>query len=306
MEILDNPIFPEEELLTLKKNTIQNIKINTEKTSILAQIAFKESLYGRFHPYGHSLTIEEVEAVTIEDINDYYLKEIRHSFLDVIVSGYLSKGEFALIQKGLANWEAISGFGNTIESTRELIGSKNIVQKRGSLQASIRLGGRSLSKSNPDYFNIVIVNKVLGGYFGSRLMKNLREDKGYTYGISSALVNLEYANHWIVGADVKNDVVQDAVKEIYKEINILANQPIPESELDTVKRYMIGTFISSSNTPFQLSDKFKNIYFSNLGYEYYEDYFLAISQANSKDLLKSANDWLSQPNIVEVISGDIN
>lgn len=304
-EILMEPIFDENELEKAKNNTIQNLKLNTEKTSILAQMAFKSALYGDLHPYGYSLKPEDVVNINSQLLNQFYSEAILQHPIDIIVSGKLNSEELDLILEGAKLWNvSFTSVPNIQPDVKSPL--KVIVHKKNSLQASIRMGCKTIGKDNNDFFNAMIINKVLGGYFGSRLMKNIREDKGYTYGISSTLVNFDQANHWIIGADVKNDVAKMAVEEIYKEIRILTSEPIPDNELNTVKQYMLGTFVSSSNTPFQLADKFKNVYFGGRNYDYYKSYLSAIKSADSNKLMETAKELLNEKSFFEVLSGDIN
>ncbi|MBY0424761.1 MAG: insulinase family protein [Cytophagales bacterium] len=270
VELLEQPSFPAKELETLKANTIQNLRINGEKTATLAHNAFKDSMYGNSHPYGHSLSVEEVESISLEQIKEYYESCVRNVPLDIIVAGSLRESEIGTIANGFISWNTKGHIIPQFPMVKPFTREEKVVTKSGSLQATIRLGTRAVDKHDPEYFKLMILNKILGGYFGSRLMKNIREDKGYTYGISSALVNLEHAHHWVIGSDVKNEVAKDAMGQIRLEMERLTRELVPMEELATVKQYMIGTFISSSNTPFQLADKFKNIYFSNLGYVYYD------------------------------------
>lgn len=304
-EILMEPIFDENELETAQKNTIQNLKLNAEKTSILAQMAFKSSMYGELHPYGYSLKSEDVLKVNSQLLKQFYSEAILLHPIDIIVSGKLNSNELDLIINSFKHWKV---GGTSVPNLEPEAKSplKVIVPKKDSLQASIRMGCKTIGKENTNFFNAMIINKVLGGYFGSRLMKNIREDKGYTYGISSTLVNFDQANHWIIGADVKNDVAKRAVEEIYKEIKILTSEPIPLNELNTVKQYILGTFISSSNTPFQLADKFKNVYFGGRNYDYYKSYLFAIKSADSYKLMETASELLNEKSFFEVLSGDIN
>jgi len=147
------------------------------------------------------------------------------------------------------------------------------------------------------------LNEVLGGYFGSRLMKNVREEKGLTYGIHSQAVTLLQEGYFVIGTDVKKELVTKALEEIHKEIERLIAEPIPEEELRTVKNYMIGTFMGSITTPFSLANKFKAIHFNGLSATYYDEYVANINKIKAKDLQKLADKYFDKSGFSEVIVG---
>src|SRR5690606_22647497 len=120
------------------------------------------------------------------------------------------------------------------------------------VQSSIRMGQHLISKSHPDYHALTVFNTILGGYFGSRLIKNIREEKGHTYGIYSTIGSLTPSDYWLVMADVQQGYAEDVIKEVYKEIDLLKNVPIDPSETEVIKNYMIGNLLSNFSSPFDL------------------------------------------------------
>ena len=159
------------------------------------------------------------------------------------------------------------------------------------------------TKTHPDYLGMTILNTVLGGYFGSRLMTNIREDKGYTYGIGSGLASLLHDGIFYIGTEVGAKVCNNALEEIYKEINILRTDLIPEEELELVKNYLMGTYLKSLDGPFSLADKFLGIKVYGLGYDFYDLYIETLKNITSEELLMLAKKYLDPDSMYELVVG---
>jgi predicted Zn-dependent peptidase len=151
---------------------------------------------------------------------------------------------------------------------------------------------------------MLVLNEILGGYFGSRLMKNIREDKGLTYGISSQMAGMVNEGFFVIGADVKAENTELALAEIYKEIDILKNELVPESELNTVKNYIIGSYLANLSNPFLLADYFKSIYFLDMDYQFYDNFIPNIRKIKAIDIQKIAQKYFDQTSFTEVVVGN--
>ena len=303
VEVIAGASFPEKELETQKKIKIQQIRVNNQKTSALAASGFRKLLFGERHPYGHDLSEAEVEDINTEDLKSFH-RQLLFNKPEIIVSGKISPGEL----KGLAaNFETFPQVAVAPPACRanETPFVREIIPLEGSLQASLRIGTITVNKYHADHFRIMLLNELFGGYFGSRLMKNIREDKGYTYGIHSSISYMQNAAFWTIGTDVKREVAVSAIEEIGKEMKILKHEPVPAAELETVKNYMTGTFLTSITSPFSLVDKFKSIHFSGLNYDYYDQFLAGIRDATAEDLMRVANDFLKEEEWIQVVAGGI-
>jgi predicted Zn-dependent peptidase len=178
-----------------------------------------------------------------------------------------------------------------------------IIDKPDAIQSAIRMGARSITRSHADFPGLQVLNCVLGGYFGSRLMANIREDKGYTYGIGSAVVALKDAGYLFIATEVGTEVCSSALEEIEKEINLLQTEPVEEEELNLVRNYMLGSMLGSLENAFSHADKFKNVYFSGLSYAYYENYINTVKNITAEELKKMANTYLQTADFTKVIVG---
>lgn len=285
-EILVDSSFDKDELEIQKRLKRDSLTVNLEKNQFQASRKIRETIFGENHPYGRSLNLEDIEEISREDVVTFF----NHHFFNnptMVLSGMILPTDLELIEQHLGKLK----FKNQtfdITPLRYKAQKEVLLEKEESLQSSIRLGKTALSKSHPDYIKCLVVNEILGGYFGSRLMKNIREDKGFTYGISSNIMNLNDGALQVIGTDVKKEFRQQTIDEIFKEIKLLCTERVPENELETVKNYMQGSFLSSINTPFALADKFKAIHFHGLDYSFYQDYLSTIKTITSQEILETA------------------
>ena len=302
-EIITKPAFPEKEFLNLKNITKQNLKINLQKTSYLASSNFKEYLFGKAHPYGRVISEESIDAINLQKISSYYSNYFNSKNCAILVCGSGTEDFYEILNDsfGSASWGSNTP-GIVTTNTSPFLGRKDI-QKESTVQASIRIGRLMFPLQHPDYFKANLLIEILGGYFGSRLMKNIREDKGLTYGISASLVNLENAGYFTIGTDVKKEFAEETIKEIHKEIDLLKNVPVEENELTTVKNYLLGSFLNSLTTPFALGDKFKTIYFNKLDYSFYVNYLESIKNITAAELQETANIYFDASAFTEVVAG---
>jgi predicted Zn-dependent peptidase len=304
-EIVLDSIFPEKELQNLKKITAQNLKVNMEKTSYLAQTRFRELLFGEMHPYGRNLYEKDIEKIEASQLKQFYQSAIHSRPCDILLCGSIDEDTLALVRNTFERIP-VNAQAAPEDSLKPLLPShygKDTLEKEDSLQSTIRIGKSLFTRKHPDYFKMLVLNEVFGGYFGSRLMKNIREEKGFTYGISSNLVTLRHEGYLVIGTDVKKEFTGLTLDEVYKEMEILRNGPVGEEELQTVKNYMIGSFAGSLNSPFAIADNFKSIYFEGLTYDFFEHYIENILHTSAGDLVYLANTYLQPDSFLEVVVG---
>ena len=154
-----------------------------------------------------------------------------------------------------------------------------------------------------EFFKLQILNTVFGGYFGSRLMSNIREDKGYTYGIGSAITSMEDAMFFFLSTEVGADVTNEALKEVYFELDRLRDELVSEEELVMVKNYMLGSMLKSSDGPFSMADKYKAVYFKGEDLSFYDRYISMVNNVTSEELLEVAKKYFDPEEMLEVVVG---
>ncbi|QKZ15660.1 insulinase family protein [Spirosoma sp. KUDC1026] len=303
-ELLTEPLFPEKELDDLRNITLQNLRVNYEKNAYRAGILFREKLYGLNHPYGRTQRPELIEQLTRQDVVDFYQRVIRQQPFHVVVAGQVGENEILLINRELGQLpimhSELPGFTGDVEPERA---APTLLEKADSIQSSIRVGRRLFTRSHPDFFKMLVTNEVLGGYFGSRLMKNIREEKGFTYGISSNMPAFRRDGYFIIGTDVNKENTQQTLDEIRKEIQILQTIPVSENELTTVKNYMAGEFVGSLNTPFEIADRYKGILLDGLSTDFLTTYITNVRAVTPDDIMAMATAYLAEENLREVIVG---
>jgi predicted Zn-dependent peptidase len=165
------------------------------------------------------------------------------------------------------------------------------------------MGVRTINRNHDNYFALLLLNHILGGYFGSRLMKNIREEKGLTYGIYSSLSPFRHDCAFTIGADVDKANVDLTIKEIKKEIEVLKSHQISENELDVAKNHLLGGIQLEMANPFSTFDKVKNIRLNRLGKEYYNNLFIEVKSIDAVKLQHIARTYLNSEKLAVVAVG---
>ncbi|MCY7358486.1 MAG: insulinase family protein [Rudanella sp.] len=303
-ELLTESTFPQKELDDLRNITLQNLRVNAEKNAYVAGVLFRQNLFGKEHPYGRSQQPELVEQITRQTVVDYFDKAIRNRPFQILLAGQVGELEIGLIDKYLGALTILEPVvNNGISFSAALPESVILAEKTESLQSSIRIGRRLFTRHHPDFFPMLLTNEVLGGYFGSRLMRNIREEKGFTYGISSNMVSFRNDGYFLIGTDVKKEFTQQTLDEIRKEIHILQTQPVPADELETVRNFMAGEFVGSLNTPFEIADRYKTILLDGLPADFLTIYVANLRAVSSEAIQQMAKTYLSDELLSEVVVG---
>lgn len=304
-EIIKYPTFPEDEFKIHITNKRQKHAINSQKVAILAKRKFTELLFGGAHPYGKEVLDSDFDRISRAELSDFFKKCYNHKNCSIIAAGNLPEKfmDTLNLHFGETEWG-----GNVLpvvptQTTQTTTKQKHLVTKDDAIQSAVRIGRILFNKTHPDYFKFQVLNTVLGGYFGSRLMANIREDKGYTYGIGSGLNNLVHSGYFFIATEVGADVTQATLTEVYKELKRLREDLIDESELETVRNYILGNFLRSVDGPFALADKFKAIWEFGLDYSFFDNYFNAVKTVTPKELRDLANKYLQEKDLIECVAG---
>lgn len=238
LDVLTNPAFPAAELEQLKTRTIQNVRVERKKTSYLASERFNELIFGADTPYGRAFDSAAYQALTAEEAQAFHQAAYAFGNAEIFLCGDVAaERELVATAFGTATTAtvALPATASATETTPDN-STPNRVPVAGSLQASIRMGRRWPSPSHPDTHRLKLLVSVLGGYFGSRLMRNIREDKGLTYGIYASVAPREFGTSLVIGTDVKGESADFAVSEIENELRQLQEELIPTEELASTLR----------------------------------------------------------------------
>ncbi len=306
-EMINEPTFPQNELSVFLENAKQEQLVSMQRVSYLARLKYTEQLFGVKHPYGQSALIEDYDNVERSEIINYHKKNYHAGKMRMIVSGKVNKNTLKLINTYFGNSIRVNIGKPEKERIYEISTSKNhkaFFPQKKALQSGIRIGKMLFTKKDPDYFGMLVLNMILGGYFGSRLIKNIREDKGYTYGIGSGIISMRNAGYFYIASEVGADVREKAVIEVYKEIERLRKEAVPSGELNLVKNYMTGSFLRSIDGPFALADRLLGIIDYDIDFtKYYSQYIQTIKNITSKQLLDLANKHLQEDSLYETVVG---
>ena len=300
-DVLLNPTFPENELDTLIKNQRSAYMVDIEKVSYIAQKKLNELLF-KGHSYGRSSTEEDFNKITRDDIVSFY-EFYNLSAAQVTLSGKIGDKEIQQLNDSLGSISIEKKSFAPYDAAFEIQAGDHFVEKKDAMQSSIKVATHLPLKGSDDFFGMLILNTIFGGYFGSRLMNNIREDKGWTYGISSYIESMAVASCLIVSTEVKGDIAEKAMVEIFNEMDKLRNELIPQDELEKVRTYMLGKFLKNLDGPFELSDRFWGIHQFKLDYHYYQKYIDTIKTISAEELQLLAQKYLVKENMVRLIAG---
>ncbi len=305
MEILAQPSFPEDEFQIMLKDHKQKHIVNLQKVQHLARAHFAGLIFGDEHPYGKRLKVSHFDEISLADIKNYYSQHLHPGNCICIVAGQYPENMTELINKNVERlgWQAQKPV--DVKQMTPLVAAQrqHFIKREDALQSSIRLGKLIVNREHPDFHKISITNTMLGGYFGSRLMANIRQDKGYTYGIHSAVVSLLRSSYFFIASQVGKTVCHKALEEIYRELGEMRNKPAGNDELTMLKNYLSAGFLRSFDGPFMQAERFKEILLFGLDYSHYENYIDTLKDITARDIQHTAGKYFHEKDMIELIAG---
>jgi zinc protease len=328
-QIITQPTFPPSSLRLLTSIKQQQFILNQQKVNYLAKNQFRQHLFGKTNPYGRITTIDDFDNINSETIKTSHQQTITSSNCKIIISGNPPQNIISLLNKHIPSPFGQPPSHNTIPQTK----NRNLAERShepqankpqtgnpklkshlipfpNAVQSAIRIG-KILTTPNqppfnythPDYISLRILNTILGGYFGSRLMTNIREDKGYTYGINSNIISLYNSGYFFISSQVDAGSAQLAINEIYHEIKRLQQDKVSDSELNLVKNYMFGNFLRSIDGPFAMASLNKILIEYNLDKDYFYRYLDKIINITSEEIIDTAQKYLQTETMLQVVVG---
>ncbi len=300
-EIWSDLKIPEKEFELYKQRSIEGLKINEQKTSFLAKREFLSGFFGGGHPYGKTLSDSDYSNLLLEDVQLFADKHLPSSLFRIFCNCRIDAAKLTAFGEMERSDIALP----KIPTGNETPAGIHEIEKKDAVQASIYLGFIAPDRKSEDHPAFSFLTTLFGGYFGSRLMKNIREEKGYTYGISAAIKHYPDRSLLLIRSDVKNENRLDCLKEIEVEIERLSKaNDINANELTTVKNYLLGSFQRNFDGSLALCDRYRNLLDSDLGEDYYELYTERIKTLTLKDLLDTAERFYQNSFLYGVIAGN--
>lgn len=305
-EMLAEPSFPEDEFRRVKALAIQNWKVSRQKTHAIASENFMQAIFSN-HPYGAGITEEDLEALSLDDIRSFHQHHVLGSLLTFYVAGFNPDKIAGTIESTLGMLPLPSTTQRKAPVIERLSGPSGSVPSHtpmeGSTQSSIRTGRILFPRSHAQYAAAKVAATILGGYFSSRLMANLREDKGYTYGVGAGVVSMVLGGYLTISADVGKAYRQDALQEIFKEVARMGQEKVDEEELQTVKQYISGSLLRETDGIFNQLNLLANLRRQGLNAGWLSGYFNRVANISSDQVLGFMQTWCKENDLITVTCG---
>jgi predicted Zn-dependent peptidase len=299
-DAISNVAFLESEVNELLSDRKQRFQVNMEKVSFLAQRQFQERIFAN-SSYGMILQPDDFDTISIDNLKSFYSNHYLTGLSKVVVVGNFQQDTIDAIIDTVGAWanpmpSVFPGQFSNLKGVSHLV-------KDGALQTAVRVGSILFNKKHADYCDFMVLNTILGDYFGSRLMCNIREDKGYTYGIGTLVGELHETGYFLIATEVGKDVKDATLNEIQKELLRLQTEPVGDDELQLVKNYMVGQLLKSADGPYALTDLFMGVEAYGMTLEFYNKTIDAINKITPERILELANKYLKWEDMTVVSVG---
>lgn len=302
-EVIMSPAFAEKELTTYVENNIHDLQVELSKSDVLAYRKFSEMIFGESHPYGYNSDEQSYKNLLVSDLKSFYDEHYVAENIVIIVSGKVQKDTIALLNQYLGrikNGVPSSPFPSLTTPTTP----QNIfIPKNDSSQNAITIGRKLFNRKHPDYAGLFVLTTILGGYFGSRLMENIREEKGYTYNIYASYDTLLHDGYFYISTEVGEAFSKATLTEIYKEIDVLQQELVGKSELKMVRNYLLGNMLNLIDGPFNTADLYKTFIIEDSQATQLEHLVHTIKTISAETLRELAQKYLQQKDLWQVVVG---
>jgi len=301
-EILTDSIFPEQELEIFKQNSIQRLSVNLQKCDFVANRLIDQYLYGKEHPYGRVSSMADIMAITRKDLTDFFDNFYHTANCKIFAAGKLPADFEQTLNEQFGELNLNANV-PSVTHKREMSSEKKsrITNDANGVQGAIRIARDFPNRHHPDFKKVQVVNCLFGGFFGSRLMDNIREEKGYTYGIHSFLENHLHESAWVISTEAGKDVCEATVEEVYKEMKILREEITDEEELLLVKNYMMGITLGDLDGPFHVMSRWKSLILNGLDENYFYDSVNTIKNISAEEIKELSKKYLVPEDFFELV-----
>jgi predicted Zn-dependent peptidase len=305
-DLAQNASFPEDEFERERRQRFEELRIERTTPGFLANERFRRVLFGE-HPYAIIAPSEEhVASYRREQLADYYQKHyVPSGSLLAIVGDFAADAMLDEVEKIFGAWKAPAADTVAFPAPPRHSGRKvHVVHLPGTVQTQIVLGNLGITRRDPDWYRVVLANSIYGGAFHSRLVLNIREQKGYTYSPRSGNNALREYGYFTVHAAVRNDVVAATLAEIFYEMDRMRSLPVTTEELESARNYLSGVFSLGVATQDGVLGQLSNVYLERLAEDYLETYRARIHELTAADILAAARRHFDSKNSEIVVVGD--
>ncbi len=315
-ELLREPSFPEVELETFRRTSIQELTVELEKVETLAYRKVTELIFGEHHPYGYNSVAEDYTAIQRHDLQYFFDKWYTPSNCQIFVSGHADDSIIKLINQYLGakhpntqtpNHSTTPTLKNSATQTLKHSNTQTLnIPHPGSLQTAIKIGRRAFGRNNPDFNGLFVLNTLLGGYFGSRLMATIREKKGFTYNIYATLDAYINDGCLYIATEVDPGNATATVKAIFAEMKKLREKPVPPEEIEMVRNYLLGMLLNGLDGPMNIADMVRSMIVENLPWESFAEMVETIQTITPEDIQILAQRYLQASDYWTVTVGQMD
>lgn len=300
-ELIVDSVMSQDELDIYRQNMKQRLAVSLKKSDFVASRLIDVYLFGENHPYGKYSKEEDFDKLERQQLLDFYKKYYQQGKLIMFVAGKLPANIGALLNQHFGDLPSVSNPKKTIIAEPAQEKKIRVTNDPDGVQGSIRIARPFPNRHHPDFLKVQMLNALFGGFFGSRLMSNIREDKGYTYGIHSYLQNHVQQSAWMISTEAGKEVCEPTIVEVYKEMKDLREEPIDDEELLLVRNYMMGSILGDLDGPFQIISRWKNIVLNDLTERYFYDSIKTIQTISAEELQQLAQKYLQPDEFYELV-----
>ena len=303
--MVKRPLFPQKNLATVRSSNKAFYKINCRKVETVAQRHFENMLWGDAHPLGHIVCAEDYDAITRDVLVEYHTGVYSSSRLEIFLTGKMDDRVIDAVKArfGGVAWGASSALISQSELQPVPVFGRRNVTLNDTLQSGVKVGFMALDADDKDYHKFRFLTVLLGGYFGSRLMSNIREDKGYTYHIEAEVDAYGKRNAFMITTETANEYVELLLKEVGYEIERLRNDLVDASELELVRNYALGELCREYEGAFQKTEAFMGVRLSGQPFAALNNYIETICSVTSEELRELARKYLVREKMSTVVVG---
>lgn len=302
-ELITDSQFPDREIDIYRQNMKQRLDVNLKKCEVVAGRLIDQYLFGAEHPYGKCSTAEMYDSLDAGKIRSFFDRYYKRGHCVIFVAGLLPEDIEQMLNlhfgKLPLNREPLPEIDHPCIPAEKK--RHRVINDEHGLQGAVRIARHFPNRHHPDHKQVMVLNTLLGGFFGSRLMDNIREDKGYTYGIYSFLMNHIKDSAWMISTEAGRDVCEATVREVYNEMKRLREEEIPEDELMMVKNYLMGTILGDLDGPFQIIGRWKNLILNGLDEKYFYESIDTIRRIRPDELNELARKYLQEDAFYELV-----
>ncbi len=297
------PLFAKEEVVKYKRVYSQKLVEQLSQNDVQSYRQLTELIFGSQHPYGYNTEPSDIEQLEREDLVDFYNQNMGLDNSFMILSGKYTAKTRDIITSSLEKFIRKNQHPNPDFSETAISSGRHWVTTDNEIQTSIKLGRTLFPIKHPDYTKLRLLNTIFGGYFGSRLMKNIREDKGYTYGIYSAVHCWTQGGFIYISADVDPSYTKPTLEQIELEMNKLREEIVPAAELTMVKNYVLGQSLHLLDGPFAKGQLIKNLKVKQLKLDNFNANVEQIKALDAEELRRVARKYLNFEDYTIVMAG---